>query len=743
MKNDKESLKIIRYMPFLLFIVTFFGCIGYAEIGNISLDITGTVKARTQEGVFITDVENIDANADNSKINYYTSTFLDTTIDLDSNNPDSTISYQITLYNNSNEEYIFIDTITDKNDSTLYDNENIEFFVTGIEKYITTIAPAQNIRFTITFKYKEGADTNQNILNSKLNFRFKEKPKIELSNEGQTYTLNDIYPDYVAQEYQFTVSNYYSDAEINSVPMKYTFITTIDSPLVAKIYDSAGQEINDSILIDGDAVTQTNHNYTLKIIWDNSISGEGYNSSSYADKEFECNIQLKSIFDDENYMEYEINKEFNIDIKTATLNFYTNPTTASLTILDNVANLSTTIKNYSSNANYNKFDIKYEISIEENDKFLFSIDDKSPVNNVITRKLSGESKKSDEFDIKLMADMADLDITENLVVKIKLKSPYIKTIKIPVTITLHKVTVTLDANGGSVSTSSIEVYQNKTYPELPIPTYVGHTFNGWYTEKTNGTQIASSTTVTTSSSTQTLYAQWTSCLLADYVSVGDYVNYPVSYSNVATDEDSNYIAKSTYKGWRVLSIDGSGDNKYVRLITAGIPMTYVHPSASGSGTSSVTALTTNFFSTVINKSTATNYKFHRCGFVNSSGTEIGNISDLKTVFTNDYTQSSSGTPAVKSVTKGDIDAVWGSTTTNAQYLTSNDLLAIPSTISGTYASYYVATAYASNTRYLWNVYYTSGAIIYTYGEFGIRPVVSLKATFETTGKDSSGVWQIK
>jgi uncharacterized repeat protein (TIGR02543 family) len=70
-----------------------------------------------------------------------------------------------------------------------------------------------------------------------------------------------------------------------------------------------------------------------------------------------------------------------------------------------------------------------------------------------------------------------------------------------------QVTVTLDANGGTVSPTSVTVTYGQTYGELPTPTYDGYFFNGWFTEATGGTQVTSSTTVTATAD-QTLYAQW-------------------------------------------------------------------------------------------------------------------------------------------------------------------------------------------------------------------------------------------
>ncbi len=68
-------------------------------------------------------------------------------------------------------------------------------------------------------------------------------------------------------------------------------------------------------------------------------------------------------------------------------------------------------------------------------------------------------------------------------------------------------TVTMDANGGTVQTGSVIVAEGGTYGTLPTPTRAGYTFDGWYTAKTGGTRITSSTKVTTNAN-HTLYARW-------------------------------------------------------------------------------------------------------------------------------------------------------------------------------------------------------------------------------------------
>ena len=68
--------------------------------------------------------------------------------------------------------------------------------------------------------------------------------------------------------------------------------------------------------------------------------------------------------------------------------------------------------------------------------------------------------------------------------------------------------VTFNANGGSVSTSSIKVYYNANYGDLPTPTRAGYNFDGWFTSADGSTQITKGSVVLIESN-QTLYAHWT------------------------------------------------------------------------------------------------------------------------------------------------------------------------------------------------------------------------------------------
>lgn len=731
MDKSKKILSIYKKIPpILLIVATLFMSMAYAEISDINLGVEGVVVASQQEGVYISDVtymSSSNADVQNSKINYYLATTLDSEIVL-GNVSTSTITYQITLYNNSNEDHVYIDTLTDKVTPGLYSNTDIEFSTTGLEKNTTTIKANDYLKFTITFKYTDIATLEENTLISKLNFRFKEIPKLLLSNESTTYTLTNIYPDYMPQEYEFTISNY-DDISTNKVPMTYQFETTIDSPLTAKIYNENGEEVTDGLKLSGDGQEEVFDTYTLKIIWDDSVSSD-YNIIDYADKQFDCKVILKAIPYDEEYLEYTITKEFNVDITTAPFYFNYPTGTQNINIEKNNSILELTIANNNSTTEYNTFDTTYEMLVTGNSKFTVTHNSTNILDNPISLVLGGGAVTTDKLTINFAADINNLNVTETATLNISVKAPYIKEISIPLQLAMQPLTVKFNANGGSVSTQQSTVYKGKTYENLPTPTWFGHTFDGWYTALEGGTQITNSTEVTSANMTQTLYAHWTSHLLVDHVETGDYVNFDIEYSNVNVIQDS-VTYRSNLTGWRVVDVIGEGDDRYVTLVTAGIPLTYRHPWTATASTS-VTNLTTGFFNTPIS-STATNYYFNLCGF-----TGVSTISGLKTLFKNNqYTQlDSSGNPMVQALTADDIKNATGITVGNLTDFRGNYLWAVPSaTTSGNYAyvAYYLGTNYDSTYLY---VSYFEGYVVYSGSSNprGVRPVVSLKTTVGTTGK---------
>ena len=82
------------------------------------------------------------------------------------------------------------------------------------------------------------------------------------------------------------------------------------------------------------------------------------------------------------------------------------------------------------------------------------------------------------------------------------------------------VTITLDAKGGDITDSIIELVIGAMIGELPVPEFAGHTFDGWYTAPNGGgTKITADTIVTAEI---TLYANYYGTCA---YSVGDVWNF--------------------------------------------------------------------------------------------------------------------------------------------------------------------------------------------------------------------------
>ncbi len=134
--------------------------------------------------------------------------------------------------------------------------------------------------------------------------------------------------------------------------------------------------------------------------------------------------------------------------------------------------------------------------------------------------------------------------------------------QITYTITPKSITYTVnfDANGGTVSKKSMIVNYGEAYGTLPTPTRKGYTFDGWYTAKTGGTKITSTSTVSNSVGS-TLYARWTAneytvTLDPNGGTVGTTsktVTYGDTYGSLPTPTRKGY----TFDGWYTAPTDGT------------------------------------------------------------------------------------------------------------------------------------------------------------------------------------------
>nr|DAE33330.1 MAG TPA: Protein-glutamine gamma-glutamyltransferase [virus sp. ctr1v16] len=130
--------------------------------------------------------------------------------------------------------------------------------------------------------------------------------------------------------------------------------------------------------------------------------------------------------------------------------------------------------------------------------------------------------------------------------------------------TVKRVRIVFAPNGGRVSSGSKTVICGKTYGTLPTPTRRGYTFAGWYTAKSGGSKIGSSSVVRTTKN-QTLYARWKLVKYKIQYSLGKGTNSrsnPVGYTVASrTIVLKNPVRKGyTFKGWY-------SDPKYKKKVT--------------------------------------------------------------------------------------------------------------------------------------------------------------------------------
>ena len=273
------------------------------------------------------------------------------------------------LYNNSDKDHVFIGITKDEK---LYSNTNITYS-TDLVPYGTVIKAGQNMDFNITFSCA-GEDTDNNTLNSILNFRFMEVPKLEVSSAGD---ITGIYPGQT-KEVSFTITNFDSSGT-NGVPLDYTMVATIydekgtevTAPITATICDTSGTAVTKAVSIPGggDGVVKTTHKYTLKLAWNASD-----NSADYANKTYSYKIKVvatpnKTVTEGK-YADYTLTKETTTaKITTAPFYFATDPTSTETTtkeMSDNKAAINLTISN-NDGANWNSFETKYTIALDNAD----------------------------------------------------------------------------------------------------------------------------------------------------------------------------------------------------------------------------------------------------------------------------------------------------------------------------------------------------------------------------------------
>lgn len=193
-RKNKLPAMYNKLYPILLIIATLFMGIGYAAIESISLGISGDVVAIAQEGIVILSAKpSALSQTGTGTIISSSSNILNSKVILE-NNVNSTMTFEITIYNNINDSqaYSFEGVVPDGYDKDFYTNKYIEYDIDGLEVG-DVLKYKDEVTFTITFKYVDNVDFSasgfSNELVSYLQFKFKEYAFISDKYGAQQYVV--------------------------------------------------------------------------------------------------------------------------------------------------------------------------------------------------------------------------------------------------------------------------------------------------------------------------------------------------------------------------------------------------------------------------------------------------------------------------------------------------------------------------------------------------------------------------
>ena len=157
-------------------------------------------------------------------------------------------------------------------------------------------------------------------------------------------------------------------------------------------------------------------------------------------------------------------------------------------------------------------------SVKRGDKITLTVSSGSEIVTVTVPNVVGMTKANAEKALKdkkfkvTVLENYDATVAAGKVIS---QTPSANSSQLPntnVTIYVSKgkqpITVTFNANGGSVKTASKTGYLSDTYGTLPTPTRTGYTFTGWYTSLTGGSKVTESTKINTAYN-HTVFARWT------------------------------------------------------------------------------------------------------------------------------------------------------------------------------------------------------------------------------------------
>ncbi len=268
-----EEFKKFKYIILLFLVLSLALTIGYAQISSNDLNISGNLNI--EKNIRITNVRyksNVNANVNNSSINNYYRTILDSTIGLN-NDPNSSITYEITITNLTDVKKKFVEVIYD---NSFYSNDDIVFELNGLNPS-DELAPNESVTFDITFKYDNNVVSQNMNLNSIINFKFDDD-------------LEDSFPIVFELEGPCTFNG--ADANITGEECSdYHDQKYIDTGV--SLYSSANYQKDFEVYVEIDSVTNSGQVFQATLI-NSKLENESLGYPGFVFRTSNTNFELTS-----------------------------------------------------------------------------------------------------------------------------------------------------------------------------------------------------------------------------------------------------------------------------------------------------------------------------------------------------------------------------------------------------------------------------------------------------------------
>ncbi len=490
-KKKKHTFVIIKkpFILLLLLAITFLG-IGYAQITDVNLYITGTVVAEAEKEVLITNIAFDSSNiADPNDSTIYDPylTIMHSTIVL-GNNTASTITYNVTIRNNTDADATYNKAIF--TDELGYDNHDIEFVVSGIAKN-DVLAPGAEVTFSITFKYIDSlANVYNDTLNSYIRFDFNTEEKI--AKIGNTYydTLQEAVDAVPADNSETTVILLKDTSELITIIKNKNIILNLQNNTLSNngdnrviynfgtltIYNgfitsdatqgAVNNENTGTITISGGSITATG---TRQAFYNNkgiaTITGTAYLSNTTGERAAVHNVSGGTL---------------TISGGTILSNGHNGVTNDGTLILGNKDGIVSTSSPYIQGA-------KYGIGKDKNDGTIKFYDGIIKSKQNTFQNFNNLSETEDGFGLA-----TDTETINGLTYNVTYLDVDYKLVQ-------------FNPNGGFVSERRRYVPVGHSVGTLPVPNRTGYDFLGWFTASNGGTQIDQTTPI---DNQVTFYAHW-------------------------------------------------------------------------------------------------------------------------------------------------------------------------------------------------------------------------------------------